>query len=93
MGGKACARIEAAPKGRGEPTAGLAVGLWGDPPEKHYAVTLPRRVFGFSDQGTGQGVRLNLRVYDDDGRGQKGWLQIAPGDEQMHADSWPLILF
>jgi hypothetical protein len=35
---------------------------------------------------------MNVRVHDNDGRGHKGWLQIAPGETREAAESWPLIV-
>ncbi|MFZ5830660.1 MAG: hypothetical protein ACOY3P_11260 [Planctomycetota bacterium] len=65
---------------------------WGTAPWRHYAITLPFELMGNRSESLNEGVRLNVRVHDNDGRGRKGWLQVAPGDTLEDSASWPLIL-
>jgi hypothetical protein len=84
--------------GAGEPlvadgVSGSSIRTWGEPPWRHYQVTLPNDDFGFTDAVLADGVRLNLRIHDHDGQGQKGWLELAPGTSAESAQGWPLLLF
>jgi len=71
---------------------GVRVSSWGEAPLRHYRIKLSDEVFGISEATLREGIRLNLRVHDNDGQGQKGWIQIAPGNTHEDAAGWPLLL-
>lgn len=89
--GKPQGIVDRAPRGRDPTKAHLHVNAWGEQPWKHYSVTLPDDSFGLSDGVLGEGVRFNLRVHDNDGKGKAGWMQLAPGDTARDSELWPLI--
>ena len=58
-----------------------------------YEVTLPDATFGLTPQALEKGVRFNLLVNDNDGRGRKGWLEIAPGlGRNFEPKAFPLLV-
>jgi hypothetical protein len=59
-----------------------------------YEATLPYEAFGLSDAILEKGIRFNLIVNDNDGKGRKGWIQIAPGiGDTKNPDSYPFVVF
>jgi hypothetical protein len=72
--------------------SGVRVNSWGETPLRHYRITLSDEMLRLSDADPGEGVRLNLRVHDNDGRGQKGWIRVAPGTTREDAAGWPVLL-
>jgi len=58
-------------------------------------VRLPFSDFGISPEtDIVSGFRFNLRVYDDDGEGRDGWIELKPANVKDGAyDRYPLIVF
>lgn len=57
-----------------------------------FRVVLLDEAFGLSDDALSEGVRFNLRIHDNDGRGPKGWIQLAPGATPEDSSGWPVLL-
>jgi len=90
--GKPQATVVQVPQGHNASKVNVRVSTWGDAPWQHYAIILPESVVGLHNRADQESPRLNLRIHDNDGRGHKGWLQVAPGDTSAAADLWPVLL-
>jgi len=44
-----------------------------------YELALPMDVVGLGESQLETGIRFNIAVHDNDGRGYKGWMELAPG--------------
>ncbi len=59
-----------------------------------YEAELPFEAFGLSDATLDNGLKFNMIVNDNDGRGRKGWVEIAPGIGQGKIpDLFPMLIF
>ncbi len=59
-----------------------------------HAAEFPYDALGLSDAILESGLRFNLIVNDNDGKGRKGWVQIAPGIGQgKDPEQFPYIVF
>lgn len=59
-----------------------------------YAAELPFAAFGLDDKALQAGVRLYVRIEEDDGDGPDGWIEYLPGvAERKDWTLWPQIRF
>ena len=59
-----------------------------------YEAELPFEAFGLSDDTLDNGIKFNLIVNDNDGKGRKGWIEIAPGIGQgKNPELFPMLIF
>ena len=89
--GKSELAVVETPGGFDRSNSQIQIHVSGQTPRKQYSITLPDAGLGLSEDLLQQGIRLNLRLHDHDGRGHKGWLQLAPGEKSENAHSWPLL--
>ena len=82
------------PAGRSDPSSKVILKVTPSDGRLIYEATLPCDAFGFSDAILEKGLRFNLIVNDNDGKGRKGWIQIAPGIGQgKNPDIFPYVFF
>ncbi len=82
------------PQGKADPSSKVVLKVTPSEGKLVYEASLPYEAFGLSDQILEKGVRFNLIVNDNDGKGRKGWIQIAPGIGQgKNPDIFPYVVF
>jgi hypothetical protein len=59
-----------------------------------YNAVLPLKAFGLSEKILQRDISFNLIVNDNDGKGRKGWIEIAPGiGEVKNPAQFPVVVF